>query len=791
MTTDNEQPTTATAPPKRRRFIDYPRAGRTGVRRWLPSWRLVTGSVVLAGVLAAAALALAVVVVPVPKPNDLALAQTSTFYWNDGTTVLGRAGEANRTSIPLDSVPEEAQQAVLAAEDRDFYQHVGVSPVGIARATWNNAFGDTEGVQGGSTITQQYAKNAFLTQDQTVVRKVKELVLSIKLETSVSKDTILNDYLNTVYYGRGAYGIEAASKAYFGVPASELTLEQGAMLAALLQAPNSLAPEKNLGELYARWEYVLDGMVDEGWITPAERAGAKFPAVMPYDTTAFNAGPNGHLLSAAQEQLAELGFDANEVNLTGLEITTTFDQNMQEAAVAAVDAFDPGADEVSGLRLGLASVVPQTGEVVALYGGRDYQEDQFNNATQARGQGGSTFKAFGLAAGLQDGIDLKTVYSGASPLTIGDYTLENYGNASYGDVTMLEATIDSINTPYVQMNSEIGPGRTMMAAVAAGIPADTPGLTPEINNVLGSASPTPLDEATAFATFANRGERPDTTMITEIRDTSGDVLFKFTPETTEAFSQKVADRVTYALRQVVTSGTGVAAQSADRPVAGKTGTSDNYVSAWFSGYTPQLSAAVMAVREDEQGNEISLLDEGGLTEGTGGALPAQIFGAYIDQAMADMPVEYFEEPESVSDRTASPTTAPTTAPPSQESSSPEPTNSPQPTNTPTPTVTPEPTQTPTPTVTPQPTLTPEPTLPPQPTLPPEPTSSPEPSYTEAPVTAVPSLQQGASASAFSETSPAAAVSPASVASGSTAAGAVALATVSGAGLLRRRRSSRR
>jgi membrane peptidoglycan carboxypeptidase len=355
---------------------------------------------------------------------------------------------------------------------------------------------------------------------------------------------------------------------------------------------------------------------------------------------------------------------------------------------------------------------------------------------------------------------------------------------------MLEATIDSINTPYVQMNEEIGPGQTMMAAVAAGIPADTPGLTPEINNVLGSASPTPLEEATAFATFANRGERPDTTMITEIRNTSGDVLYEFDPESTEAFSQKVSDRVTYALRQVVTSGTGVAAQAAERPVAGKTGTSDNYVSAWFSGYTPQLSAAVMAVREDEQGNEISLLADGGLTEGTGGALPAQIFGAYIDQAMADMPVEYFEEPESVYDRTASPTTAP----PSQQSFSPEPTTSPEPTNTPQPTFTPEPTNTPQPTLppTPTPTLpptpTPEPTLTPPPTLTPEPTYTPEPSYSQAPVTSVP---QGSAPATYSDTSPAAAVSPASAASGSTAAGAVAVATLSGAGLLRRRRPKRR
>lgn len=708
-THDHQADESATPAPRRRRIVDYPRAGRRGVRRWLPSWKLVLGTFVMLGLLAAAGLAAAVALVSVPKPNDIALAQATTFYWNDGTTVLGRTGEANRTSVTLDQVPQDVQEAVLAAEDRSFYEHAGVSPIGIARAAWNNVAGDN-GTQGGSTITQQYAKNAFLTQDQTMTRKLRELVLSIKLESTVSKDEILIDYLNTVYYGRGAYGIEAAGQAYFGVPASELTVEQGAMLAALLQSPNGLAPEKDLVGLVARWEYVLDGMVAEGWLTAAERASMTFPPPIPYSPTIYNAGPDGFLFAAAQEQLLSMGYTEDDLNLAGLDIITTFDRQSQDAAIAAVQEFDPG-EEVSGLRIGLASLEPGTGKVVALYGGADYQENQFNNATQARGQGGSTFKAFGLAAGLENGIGLDTTYSGASPMTIDGYELENYDNQSYGTVSMLTSTVNSINTPFVQMNAEIGADTTKQALIAAGIPADTPGLTDELNNILGSASPTPLEEATAFATLAARGQHVDPTMISQVRSASGAVLDEWEPEPDQAFTEKVVDRVTYALRQVVTSGTGTAALSADRPVAGKTGTSDDYMSAWFSGYTPQLAAAVMVVRNDAAGNEISLTGEGGLTTGTGGALPAQIFGAYINQAMVDMEVEYFVEPESVYDYTAPPTPTyvptpePTYVPPTDPTLSPTATPTVTPTPEPT-TVPPSPTDVPTP-----PTPTVEPTTP--------------------------------------------------------------------------------
>ncbi len=249
----------------KRRWIDYPRKGKSGVRRWLPSWKLALGIVGTLAVLAFAGLGIAVATIEVPKPNDLAVAQTTRVYYDDGKTEIGRIGEANRTSVPLDRISPQMQAAILAAEDRGYYSHGGFDPKGLLRATWNNLTGGT--TQGASTITQQYAKNAYLSQEQSFSRKFKELVLSVKLETQSSKEEILADYLNTIYYGRGAYGIQAASQAYFGKTAAKLDAAESAYLAAVIRAPSFYASKKGQDELEGRWDYVVAGMVETGAIT--------------------------------------------------------------------------------------------------------------------------------------------------------------------------------------------------------------------------------------------------------------------------------------------------------------------------------------------------------------------------------------------------------------------------------------------------------------------------------------------------------------------------------------------
>ena len=282
-------------------------------RHWLRNTILIAVAAVALGI---GVFAILVARTTVPTPNEVSTSEATIVYWSDGTTEIGRLGDATRRSIPLAEMPLDVQHAVLAAEDRSFYDHGGVSPVGIGRAIWNNVTGgDT---QGGSTITQQYAKNAFLTQERSWDRKLQEALLAFKLETVVSKDEILENYLNTIYFGRGAYGIEAASIAYFGVPASELDASQAAVLASIIKSPSGLAPENDLAALQGRWTYVLDAMVEQGWLTPKQRVNAEFPKIKKLKAKDRLGGATGFMLTMVEDQLRALGFDDTEIQRGGL-----------------------------------------------------------------------------------------------------------------------------------------------------------------------------------------------------------------------------------------------------------------------------------------------------------------------------------------------------------------------------------------------------------------------------------------------------------------------------------------
>ncbi len=617
------------------------RAAARPERHWV-RWTVITVLVVLA--LGVAVFAFLLARTSVPTPNEIATSEATIVYWSDGTTELGRLGESTRRSVALDDVPLDVQQAILSAEDRSFYEHGGVSPIGIGRAVWNNVTGGS--TQGGSTITQQYAKNAFLTQERSWDRKVKEALLAIKLETVVSKDEILENYLNTIYFGRGAYGIEAAAIAYFGVPASELTLDQGAVLAAIIKSPSGLAPEEDLPALEGRWEYVLDGMVEQGWLTPKQRRAAEFPKIKKIKAKNRLGGQTGFLLTMVEQQLSDLGFDETEIQRGGLRITSTFDRKAQRAATAAVKKVGPSSG-TDGLRIGLASVRPGTGEVVAIYGGADFIDDQINNATRQFAQAGSTFKPFALAAATEQEVPMSSVWNGDSPSTVDGYTFSNYGDKSYGPVTLLQATENSINSAYVELESQIGVESVADAAVRAGVPKDTPGMDLADLNltfVLGTASPSGLDMANAYATFAARGQMAGTSVVLRVVGPNDGLLYEYQPRTSSAFDSDVADTVTYGLNRVVTNGTGSTALALGRPAAAKTGTTDDNKSAWFVGYTPQLSTAVLMAKEDAAGLPVSLSGTGGLSTVTGGSYPAAIWTAYMTAALEGLPVEDFPEP---------------------------------------------------------------------------------------------------------------------------------------------------
>ena len=612
-----------------------------------PKRHWVRGLVIIFVVLAAlgvGAFALAVSMTTVPSPNEVSTSEATIVYWADGKTELGRLGEATRRSVALANVPLEAQHAVLAAEDRSFYDHGGVSPLGIGRAVLNNLQGGS--TQGGSTITQQYAKNAYLTQDRSWSRKAKELLLAFKLETLVSKDQILEDYLNTIYFGRGAYGIEAASIAYFGTPVENIDVSQAAVLASVIKSPNGLAPEANQSALKARWAYVLDSMVGKGWLTPQQLKAAKFPEIKKQKAGNRLGGQTGFLLQAVTNQLITLGFDETEIQRGGLRITSTFEEGAQKGATAAVRKVGPDTN-TEGLRIGLAAVRPGTGEVVAMYAGKNFINDQINNATREFAQAGSTFKPFALAAAFEQGVPLGAELNGDSPSTVNGYTFSNYGDKSYGPVSLLQATEFSINSAYVQLESEVGVDAVAQAVIRAGVPDTTPGLNLDnldLTFVLGTASPSGLSMANAYATFAAGGVQSDTTYITKVMGLNGGLLYEYEPKTMAAFDANIANSVSYTLNKVVTDGTAFAAQKLGRPAAAKTGTTDGNKSAWFVGYTPQLATAVLMAKEDSSGIPVSLSGTGGLGTVTGGSYPAAIWTAFMTAALQNEPVVEFTAP---------------------------------------------------------------------------------------------------------------------------------------------------
>ena len=424
---------------------------RKGWRRFF-SWKRILLTLLGLFLIGAAAIGVAYATTRVPQPNELANAQASIIYYSDGKTEMDRISEVNRESVPLTQIPLHVQRALLAAEDRTFYQNSGISPTGIGRAVVVALKGGP--TQGGSTITQQYVKNYFLTQDRTISRKLNEFFISIKIDQQESKNTILANYLNTIYYGRGAYGIETAAKAYFGVGASQLTVAQGALLASVIRGPAFYDPDLGATQkasAVARVNYVLDGMVTEGWLSPAERAKATFPKTLARAKTA-KAGTVGYITREVRNELTgKLGLTVTDIDRGGLRIVTTISRAAQAAAVKAVNDNMPSAQRAPGLHVGLAAIKPGDGAIVAMYGGKDYSKVQLNDATQATMQGGSTFKAFGLLAALQKDISTKTTFNGFSPQYFTQFVgpgdprgkVPNFGNEQFGRIDLRKATAHS------------------------------------------------------------------------------------------------------------------------------------------------------------------------------------------------------------------------------------------------------------------------------------------------------------------------------------------------------------
>ena len=711
-------------------------------RRIFPTWRMVLSSLLTMVLLLVAAFFALYVTVQVPDPNAAAVSQSNVYYYADGTEI-GRTGAVNRESLPLSEISVAMQHAVVAAEDRTFYSNKGVDARGILRAALSTVTG--KGLQGGSTITQQYVRNYYLTREQTLDRKVREAIIAIKVNETQSKDSVMAGYLNTSYFGRNAYGIRAAAQAYYGIRADQLNVPQSAYLAALLKAPSSYdvstANPALRAAAVARWNYVLDGMVDLGYLDKHRRAGMAFPTPRAPRPTPGVGGQAGYLIDIARKYLIDNDIvDEATLGSGGWQITTTFVKKDQHALVAAVKKGLrelPGTRKARSIRVGAASVDPSTGRIVAAYGGPDYAVRPYNDAVRHDLQVGSTFKPFDLAAALQhhattqDGraITPRTRYDGTSRHCVQGlprglhYCPPNEDDRDYGRISLRTAMMKSVNAVYAQEGADAGLARVRRAAVAAGLPADTPdmGATPAL--ALGVATPSPLDMAGAYATFDHHGRRITPWAVQQLtRDNKAYDLPGH--DATRAFSRATADQVTSVLKSVVSpGGTGYLATALGRPAAGKTGTTDNNLSAWFVGYTPELTTSVAMFAENPKDHtRMSLGDAAGISRVNGGSYPTRIWTAYMAAALKGRPVDDFRL--KLPAQTHSPRTEARPHPANPPSHTAAPTHRP---STPAPTTpTPTPSRSSPPATTAPPTPTPTETEPPTPTDPP---STPPPSGT--------------------------------------------------------------
>ncbi|MFI9822367.1 transglycosylase domain-containing protein [Streptomyces sp. NPDC052013] len=635
---------------------------RTGWRRLIPTWRMVLGTFLIAALLIVGGFVLGYTLVKIPPANALATQQANVYLYADGS-VIARDGEVNRENVGLAQVSKDAQHAILAAEDRDFYSESAIDPGAMVRAAWNTATG--KGKQSGSTITQQYVKNYYLRQEQTVTRKVKEFFIAIKLDREQSKDKILEGYLNTSFFGRNAYGIQAAAHAYYGVDAAELDPARAAYLAALVNAPSQydvIAHPENRDAVVSRWNYVLDGMVEKGWLSESERAGMKFP--MPKQTTVSTglSGQRGYIVNIVKDHLIQNKIvSEEELDAGGYRITTTLHKDKQDAFVDAVndklmDRLDKKNRKVDTyVRAGGASVEPKTGKVVAMYNGIDYVKQYTPNATRRDYQVGSTFKPFVFTSAVdhrsstQDGrlITPNTTYDGTNKRPVegwsgGRYAPENEDQTSYGDITVREATDKSVNAVYAQMAVDVGSEKVMRTAIDLGLPSSTPELTPSPSIALGVATASVLDMAQAYATLANHGEHRTYTIVEKVTR-NGETVELPESRTRQAVSREAADTTTSVLRGVVRSGTATAAQGAGRPAAGKTGTAEEDRAAWFAGYTPELATVVAVMAQDpETGSQKKLYGAMGLPRINGGGAPAEIWAQFTREALQGEPVRDFD-----------------------------------------------------------------------------------------------------------------------------------------------------
>ncbi|MGZ4149422.1 MAG: transglycosylase domain-containing protein [Actinomycetota bacterium] len=701
-------------------------------RRW---WVFVLVTPVVLGIVGFVALYVAYT--RIQLPDKLPPIQTTYLYDRNGHLLTTLHGAVNRTIVPLSAISPKLQDAVIATEDHGFYEHPGIDPIGIARAAFTDLI-KRQTVQGASTITEQLVKNVYAGQYQTdpktgvttyvmpprtIKEKIREALLAVKLDRQLGKDWILAQYLNTVYFGHGAYGIEAAAETYFGKHASQLTWVESASLAGVLHAPTLYDPIDHPSDNWYRRNYALDQLAHYGYLdtaTAAKLKATKCCGTVKNDPTERIVAPGDaeYFVDYTRQYLIHKYGEAR-VYGGGLRVTTSLDLKLQKAAEAAIARELP--DPVHDPAAALVSIDPRTGQIVAMAGGRDWSKSKFNYATMQGGSGrqsGSAFKAFTLAAAMQNGYDLNAYWNGPSTITIpqcpdstqpdGYWHVVNAGDGEAGTFTLAGATAHSVNTIFAQVIAQLGPDKVVAMAHALGIRSSLP---ETCAITVGSVAVNPLEMTNAYATLADQGMRHWATPLVQVKTPSNHTDPSVTEKGTQVLGTNDAELVTYALQGVVTGGTGYLAAIPPYPVAGKTGTANDNVDAWFCGYTVQLTTCVWMGWPKNDTTPLANIE--GVPSVYGGTIPAAIWHDYMAVAMQGKHPAAFPTPSFAgytvgpASPVASPTPSPTATP--TPTSSPSPTKSPTPSPTPTSTPTPSPTDTPSPTGSPSPTSSPKPT----------------------------------------------------------------------------------
>jgi len=649
----------------------------TSFRRWLPSWRVVVGAFLGIFALGVGVVVAAYATTKVPTAGAAyTKLQTSTVYYSDGKTVVGNlrsssAGDdaysnQNRKIVALADLPDYVSQAVVASEDGTFYKNSGVDPKGIARSLVTNL--KTGSRAGGSTITQQYVERYFQEGSTTdYVGKFKEALLAIKVSKETPKEQVLQDYMNTIYFGRGAYGIETAAEAYFGTTAKKLTPSQSAFLAGIIPSPSNWDPANGANAKASatkRWERCLNLMAKDGYITTDQRdkgLEAGLPKLKKREASKSLSGQRGYIVDMVRAELKKSGMSDEDMDTKGMKIVTTIDKSMEDEAVKQIKATPKDANKRLGT--GLATVNPSNGAILAIYGGPDWVKSPYNASASgfdgmkgATAQGGSTFKAFTLAAALEEGYSLDQTFDGSDEQILPEWSptkpVYNFEGEGTPNEPLRQGFYQSVNTVFAHLNIDIGPAKTAEMAGRLGIA----GVGTNAANVLGTDSVSALQMASAYAVFASGGLKSTPHVIVKATDSEGDVVYQGPTKQKRVLPEEVANGVVSAMQDVTTKGTGKTlpdtyqnpTEFVGRPIAGKTGSANDNVAAWFVGFTPQVATAVGNWQSTAKGKVDTISRFGWYAQHngwtmTGGSWPLYLWSTYMKAITADMPVEQFPE----------------------------------------------------------------------------------------------------------------------------------------------------